>query len=56
MPIEEPIDLLAELSSYENLVHAISGLCGGVSAISAFYPLNAVRRCATRLPLPPHHH
>lgn len=31
------------LTSYENFVHAISGLTGGVTAISAFYPLNNVR-------------
>lgn len=40
---EEKIDLLKELGTYENLVHAISGLVGGVTAISAFYPLNNIR-------------
>ena len=40
---DEQLDLFKELATYENLVHAISGLVGGVTAISAFYPLNNIR-------------
>lgn len=29
--------------TYRNLVHAVAGMCGGASAITAFYPLNSVR-------------
>lgn len=36
-------DLASELFTYENLVHAISGMTGGVTAITTFYPLNVVR-------------
>jgi hypothetical protein len=32
-----------EILNYGNLVHAISGMTGGVTAISAFYPLNIIR-------------
>lgn len=35
--------LAEELFTYENLVHAISGMTGGVTAITTFYPLNIVR-------------
>jgi adenine nucleotide transporter 17 len=41
--VDEKLDLVKELATYENLVHAISGLVGGVTAISAFYPLNNIR-------------
>ena len=30
-------------SLFRNLIHAVSGACGGVSAISLFYPLNMAR-------------
>ena len=39
----EGATLLEELFTYENLVHAISGMTGGVTAITTFYPLNVVR-------------
>ena len=32
-----------EILNYGNLVHAISGMTGGVTAITAFYPLNIIR-------------
>jgi adenine nucleotide transporter 17 len=32
-----------EMLNYGNLVHAISGATGGVTAITAFYPLNIIR-------------
>ena len=32
-----------EVFSYRSLVHAISGMIGGATAITAFYPLNVVR-------------
>lgn len=32
-----------EVFTYHNLVHAISGMVGGVTAITAFYPLNIIR-------------
>lgn len=35
--------LAEELFTYENLVHALAGMTGGVTAITAFYPLNVVR-------------
>jgi len=41
--VEQELDLFKELATYENLVHAVSGLVGGVTAISAFYPLNNIR-------------
>lgn len=34
---------LAELFTFESLVHAISGATGGITAISVFFPLNSVR-------------
>mmetsp|Transcript_7292 Transcript_7292/g.8364 ORF Transcript_7292/g.8364 Transcript_7292/m.8364 type:complete len:336 (+) Transcript_7292:137-1144(+) len=36
-------EIVQDLFTYENLVHAISGATGGVTAISTFYPLNMVR-------------
>lgn len=36
-------DIVADLFTYENLVHAVSGMTGGVTAITTFYPLNVVR-------------
>ncbi len=32
-----------ELFSYNSLVHAVSGMVGGASAITVFYPLNVLR-------------
>lgn len=34
---------VSEVFTYESLVHAISGMTGGVTAITVFYPLNTVR-------------
>jgi len=36
-------DVRREVFTYTNLVHAISGMTGGVTAISTFYPLNIIR-------------
>lgn len=36
-------DIKKEVFTYKNLVHAISGMTGGVIAISTFYPLNIIR-------------
>mmetsp|Transcript_32116 Transcript_32116/g.39531 ORF Transcript_32116/g.39531 Transcript_32116/m.39531 type:complete len:336 (-) Transcript_32116:693-1700(-) len=36
-------EIVQDLFTYENLVHAISGATGGVTAITTFYPLNMVR-------------
>jgi len=36
-------DVKKEVFTYENLVHAISGMTGGVTAITVFYPLNIIR-------------
>ena len=36
-------DVAKEVFTYTNLVHAFSGACGGVSAISLFFPLNVAR-------------
>ena len=35
--------LASQILTYENLVHALSGMTGGVSAISMFFPLNSLR-------------
>lgn len=35
--------IFSDLFSFESFVQAFSGATGGVSAISAFYPLNTVR-------------
>ncbi|GBG30269.1 Peroxisomal membrane protein PMP34 [Hondaea fermentalgiana] len=36
-------DVAKEVFTYVNLVHAISGMAGGMSAITVFYPLNIIR-------------
>mmetsp|Transcript_9487 Transcript_9487/g.16617 ORF Transcript_9487/g.16617 Transcript_9487/m.16617 type:complete len:323 (+) Transcript_9487:54-1022(+) len=36
-------DVKREVFTYTNLVHAVSGMTGGVIAISTFYPLNIIR-------------
>lgn len=36
-------DVKNEVFTYTNLVHAVSGMTGGVCAISTFYPLNIIR-------------
>eukprot|EP00924_Labyrinthula_sp_SR-Ha-C_P004815 snap_masked-scaffold_1-processed-gene-13.0-mRNA-1 protein AED:0.22 eAED:0.22 QI:0/-1/0/1/-1/1/1/0/316 len=36
-------NILKELFTYHNLVHAISGATGGATAITTFYPLNIIR-------------
>ena len=39
---ETQLNLYDELMTYENFVHAISGMTGGVTAITTFYPLNNI--------------
>ena len=36
-------DVMSQVFSYNNLIHAFSGMCGGASAISVFFPLNVAR-------------
>ena len=35
--------ILKELFTYQSFVHAFSGMVGGASAITVFYPLNYLR-------------
>lgn len=41
--VKAKASVASQVFTYENLVHAISGMTGGVSAISMFFPLNQLR-------------
>ena len=46
---------LADLFTYNNLIHAVAGATGSVVGMSTFYPLDTVRTCLQGMSLLCHH-